>query len=122
MIRFEDSLGNAISSSYIVKSNIEIFAKWEELRYSVSFEDSQGAYVIKCGSEYFSGSKDIQIKHSSNLAFSVSLSKAYNNSNFVVYAISDNRTHYPNLINNEYVFENITSDLKIIIENVKINT
>ena len=122
LVKFEDSLGNTIYNSHIIKEDIEIFAKWEELKYSVSFEDSKGAYVIKCGSEYFSGSKDIQVKHSNNLIFSVSLSKAYNNSNFIVYAKSDNGDIYPQLINNEYLFKNITSNLEIIIDNIEINS
>lgn len=119
---FVDKQGNTIDASYKVYNNIDIYAVWEEVNCAISFASSNGAYVVKCGAEYFSGNKQINVGYLDSLSFSIALSKAYDNSEIMVYAKSDKGSILPEYIDGEYVFRDITSNLNIVVDNININT
>ena len=119
---FVDAENKIIDSSYIITADTKIFTQWEEIKHNVSFTGGNGAYIIKCGNEYFSGNKDLEVDYRGDIAFSVTLSKAYDNSNILVYAESESGIVYPQYIDGQYAFIDIKEDLNVVISNIYINT
>jgi len=122
LIGFKDIEGRYYSKEYIVTSNLELFAVWEEESYKINFPKNNGMYVICLGGEYLTSSKTINKSYNDAIEFEITLSSAYSNSQFVVYAITNNGEVYPIQDGNKYCFEHISSDMQIVVDNVILNT
>ncbi len=119
---FVNENGDNIGFNHKVTSNMVLTPVWEIETYNVNFPKSNGCYVINNGHEHITNGKTDTINYGETLEFSITLSRAYSNSNINVYAISNNEVIYPIKLDETYKFNNVKSDLNIIIDNVKINT
>lgn len=122
LIGWQDEKGQIYTEEDIVTSSLNLTALWEEVIYTISFPRNNGMYIININSEMLSSSKNIYRGHLDSVEFSVTLSKAYNNSDYTVYAITPNGTITPTKDGNNYLFENITSDMRIVVDNITLNT
>lgn len=121
LMGFKDSEGRFYTEEYIVLSNLQLFAVWEERLCNIQFPRSCGAYVVKMNNEVFASSKNIQVEYGALVEFDILLSSAYNNSCVNVYAIAGDDIIQAKKNGSLFVFENVSSDMQIVIDNVKVN-
>lgn len=122
LVGFKDYDGRYYFSDYIVSSDLNLFAVWEEAIYNVELPKTNGMFVINYGGEYLTTSKKISKNYNEILEFEITLSNAYNNSNIVVYATTAHGNIYPRLSNNKYIFDYICCDMQIVVDNVELNS
>jgi len=79
-------------------------------------------FIIKHNGELLTTNKIINKTYNETLEFEIVLSQAYSNSNIMVYALKNNTNIYPEIIDNNYIFNNIDSNMKIIVDNVELNS
>lgn len=121
-VGYTDNQGNIYTDSLSVYNDIELTALWEIKKYKITMPKGDGKYIIYYNNEYLINSTIIKKDYLSSIEFEVLLSKAYNNSNYVVYALSNEKKIIPQIVNGKYVFTNINNDLVVFIENIVINT
>lgn len=123
LLGFKDSQGRLYLDDYIVTGNLSLSAIWEEEVYTISFPKSNGMYLISLNKERLASNKVITKKYNDSIEFSITLSTAYNNSNYVVYASTQDGDVLPtSQEGNVFTFANISSDMQIVIDNVTLNT
>ena len=122
LIGFKDDLGNTINLHHSITSNMVLTPVWEIETYTAEFPNSYGKYVVNLNHKHFNNGETLEINYGDDLALEITLSKAYSNSNIAVYAITNDTIITPIIVGKYYTFKNITNNLKIIVDNVKINT
>ena len=79
-------------------------------------------FVVLLESEVVSTNRTIYKEYDESLKFSVILSKAYNLSNYVVYALNGAEKVLPTIQeSNVFIFENIQCNMEIFISNISLN-
>lgn len=121
-VGYIDNEGNIYTDSLFVCNDINLTAKWEIKKYQITFPKGDGKFIVYYNNEYLINSTTINKDYLSNVEFEVILSKAYSNSNYLVYALSNGQKITPQVLNGKYVFDSIKNDLVIYIENIVINT
>ncbi|MBQ7351773.1 MAG: InlB B-repeat-containing protein [Clostridia bacterium] len=122
LVGIKDSAGRYYSEEFVVKEDLSLILVWQEDVYQITLPKSNGMYVISVDDEYWTASKTIQKNYGDSVSFKISLSSAYSNSSVSVYAISDGNYVYPMKNDDEFVFENITSDMQVVIDGVVLNS
>lgn len=122
LIGFRDSEGRYYSKQYVVVCDLTLFAVWEEEVYVVSFPKSNGMFIVQLNNDVITSSKNIEKKYNESIKFKIQLSNPYSNSKIKVYAISKGQ-NIDSVFNGEYyIFENISSNLEIIVDDVVLNS
>lgn len=123
LIGYVDEYNITYDSNSIVRKDLILTAIWEKKLYSITFPKSNGMYAIQLVRDTLSTNKIIYREYNQSIEFYITLSKAYNQSDYIIYGVNDSGKIEPSEIDgNKYVFDNIQSDLEIHIENVKLNS
>lgn len=121
LIGFVDIDGAFYTNDFVVCEDLELYAVWEIKSFSISFPKSNGMYTIKCNDQIYASNKIISKNYSESLDFEVQLSSAYSFSELNVYALCGSQKIIPNIRNNKYYFDFISSDMEIVIDGVTLN-
>ena len=119
---FKDSFGNPINLNHLITSNMVLTPVWEIETYTVEFPKSYGQYVVNINGKHFNNGETLGINYGEDLTLEITLSRAYSSSNIAVYAITNDTIINPTIVGKSYTFKNITNNLKLFVDNVKINT
>lgn len=123
LVGFKDTEGRLYTANYIITSNLYLYAIWEQETYNITLPKSNGSYYITIDNEVMSNNQSISKTYGESLSLEITLANAYNKSNFSIYALSPNGKISP-IKNSEkvYTFDNIQSDMQIVIKNIILNT
>jgi len=122
LVGFKDAQNRYYSNDYIVTSDLSLIAVWEEELYEIKIPKSNGNFIINLDNEFLTLGKVLYKKYNQSITFNVELSDAYNQSTIQVYAYSSNGIINPEIIDNQFIFNNIYCNMEIIIDNVVLNT
>jgi len=122
LIGFKDEKERYYYNDYIVHSDLELFAVWEEEIYKITFPRTNGMFVVFYEGETLTTSKEVLKKYGDKINFGVKLSNAYSNSKIKVIAKTEFEDVEFSYYNGIYSFEFIYSDIEIVVENIELNS
>jgi uncharacterized repeat protein (TIGR02543 family) len=123
LVGFCDESNNRYSAGYIVTSDLVLEAIWEKNIYEIRFPKNNGIFALQLMIDTLSNDRVVYREHNQSVEFCVTLSKAYSQSEYVVYGVSGENKIYPKSFEpNVFVFNNIQCDMEIVIDNLSLNT
>lgn len=122
LVGFKDGKNNTYNTDSIITENLTLFPVWEVINYTVEFPKTNGLFIINYNGEQIVNGKTVCLTYGDSLSFEIILSKPYNNSNPTVVAKSNLTTITPIKNGDTFTFNNLTNNLKIEIENIKLNS
>ena len=121
LIGFKDDQNNYYNTDSIITKNLSLYPVWEVINYKIEFPKTNGLFVINYNGEQIVNGKTFYLNYGESLSFKIKLSNAYNNSKPTVIAKSNSQTIIPAKNGETFTFTNLTNNLKIEIENIKLN-
>ena len=121
LIGFKDDQNNYYNTDSIITKNLSLYPVWEVINYKIEFPKTNGLFVISYNGEQIVNGKTFYLNYGESLSFKIKLSNAYNNSKPTVIAKSNSQTIIPAKNGETFTFTNLTNNLKIEIENIKLN-
>ena len=121
LIGFKDDQNNYYNTDSIITKNLSLYPVWEVINYKIEFPKTNGLFVISYNGEQIVNGKTFYLNYGESLSFEIKLSNAYNNSKPTVIAKSNSQTIIPAKNGETFTFANLTNNLKIEIENIKLN-
>ena len=121
LIGFKDGQNNYYNTDSIITKNLSLYPVWEVINYKIEFPKTNGLFVISYNGEQIVNGKTFYLNYGESLSFEIKLSNAYNNSKPTVIAKSNSQTIIPAKNGETFTFANLTNNLKIEIENIKLN-
>lgn len=122
LIGFKDASNTIYNVGDIVTSNMILEVIWEKDVYTITLPKNNGMFALNLAVNPLSSNRIVYREYNQSVEFCVILSKAYDQSDYVVYGINGDTKIYPTRLGDDiYVFENIQCDMEVVVDNISLN-
>jgi len=122
LIGFKDANNTILNVGDVVTSNMVLEVVWDKDVYAITLPKNNGKFALNLTVDTLTSNRIVYREYNQSVEFCVILSKAYDQSDYVVYGINGDTRIYPTRLESDtYVFENIQCDMEIVVENISLN-